>query len=442
MAPLFSRFRNNKVYPLVRDIGSTLYLRILGAILTFAFTAFLARILGAEGAGYYFFAFSAAMFLSTIAKAGLDNAIPRFASIEFGRDNWSGLRVLYKRVIAFVLYSSMVMSVAAMTFSYLWVDRNSNESGQISLYYAMSLSIVPLTLMAVNSEFLRSVSDVKGSVLVSSVIHMAVAIVLLAPLVYAYGAVGAGFAFLAATIGSALIAFRRWSRQLSGYPETGSGFTLEPVIASARHYFLISLTGQAIVPYAPAILVGFLGSHEDVAIYSVAARICMIVGLLQFAANIVIAPRFAGLFDRSDFEGLEHVAKSSSVIITCAAAPILLVFALFSPEVMSIFGHEFRDGAGVLLILLLGQLINVATGSVGTLLMMTGYEEHLGRLTLISAVLLLLVCVLTIPSYGAVGAAIGATSSLAFLNAGALWLAERKLGIQASIVPRFRRRRN
>ena len=42
---------------------------------------------------------------------------------------------------------------------------------------------------------------------------------------------------------------------------------------------------------------------------------------------------------------------------------------------MSLFGPEFRAGGPVLTILAAGQYVNVLTGSVGYLLMMTGNER-------------------------------------------------------------------
>lgn len=424
---------------LLHALSWTLILRVIGAFLSFVYTAVIARLLGAESAGQYFFAFSIAMFLSTLGRAGLDNAVPRFVSVAYDRENWIGLKILFWRIISAVTLISLAIA-GSLYFSARFISNAVSESHDITvILQIIAFSIVTFGLMTILSEFLRAVGDLKASVLVSAIAHVAIGLLLLWPLVAHFGVEGAAFTFVIATTMSGCLAAARWFWHLGRLPESGSGIALKPVVESAKHFFVISIAGQAIMPYAPSILIGVWSSDEEVAIFSVAARICMIVGLLQVAANIVVGPRFANLFDRKDFKGLESVAKSASMLVTVTAAPLILCGIVFSRFVMGFFGNEYQMGGAVLSILLLGQFLNVMIGSVGTLLMMTGYELQLGRLTLVSAAALIVVCTLLIPAYGGLGAAVGATAATAVLNFSALFTAQRKLGIQASLIPNFSR---
>jgi O-antigen/teichoic acid export membrane protein len=95
---------------------------------------------------------------------------------------------------------------------------------------------------------------------------------------------------------------------------------------------------------------------------------------------------------------------------------------------MGLFGPEFVAGSTVLMVLALGQLINVITGSVGFLLSMTGHERDLLKSTVIAAILMLILCAWLIPAYGMMGAAIAQTVSLSVQMFTNSWFVKRALG--------------
>ena len=63
---------------------------------------------------------------------------------------------------------------------------------------------------------------------------------------------------------------------------------------------------------------------------------------------------------------------------------IVIAMVLFSGVIMRFFGAGFESGAGLLVIIAVGQLINVATGSVSFLLNMTGHERDMRNVTMLS----------------------------------------------------------
>lgn len=111
------------------------------------------------------------------------------------------------------------------------------------------------------------------------------------------------------------------------------------------------------------------------------------------------------------------------------ALPVLLTFVLVPGFVMGLFGPEFEVGASVLVILALGQFVNVSTGSVGFVLIMTGRERMARNNAAVAAGVNIVLQVLLIPRFGAVGAAIATAVSVALLNLTAAYLVHRSLGI-------------
>jgi len=115
--------------------------------------------------------------------------------------------------------------------------------------------------------------------------------------------------------------------------------------------------------------------------------------------------------------------------MSLVAFPALLLFIVAPSWVMGLFGSQFESGWVVLLILAAGQFVNVVTGSVGYLLMMSGHESLMRNNIIFSALLNLALNILCVPTLGIVGAAVATAISLAVMNIVSLWLVYLKLGI-------------
>ncbi len=419
----------------LRAAAGVLFLRITGAALSFIYTVAIARQLGANDAGQYFFAFSLVMFLSTLARIGLDNAVLRYTSIAVDQENWIGVRRIFRTVIGVVAMLSFAIAVPVVFFAPQISTGMWNSTGSASMLRLLAVSIVPFSLMTILSEFLRASGKLTASVLVSSILHLATGLILLTPLVREFGPSGAALTFSVATTISASVGIYWWRQGVIHRPMTGHTIPLGPLLDSAKHLFVIALAGQAVIVYAPTILIGVWGTAKDVAVFSVANRIGMIVGLMLVAANIVVAPRFAKLYERRDLKRLGEVGRSISVVLAIAAALIVLFGIMFSKSLMGIFGEDFRTGGTVLTVILAGQFINVATGSVGMLMMMTGQERRFKQLILTSSGVLIVLCFLLIPQFGGIGAAVAIAVSTAILNLSALYIAQQWLGIQVGPLP-------
>jgi O-antigen/teichoic acid export membrane protein len=98
----------------------------------------------------------------------------------------------------------------------------------------------------------------------------------------------------------------------------------------------------------------------------------------------------------------------------------------------AVFGPAFEASNGALAILTIGQIVNVATGSVATLLIMSGHQWKAGLGIVAGAALNAGVGLALIPNMHAEGAAIAATASLVFSNVIHVIICRRTLGIDPS----------
>ncbi len=85
-----------------------------------------------------------------------------------------------------------------------------------------------------------------------------------------------------------------------------------------------------------------------------------------------------------------------------------------------------------LAVLAIGQLINAGLGAVGFLLTMTGHERETARVLWQTTALNVVLNLALIPLFGAVGAAIASSTSLAIWNVVLARLAWRRLGLNTT----------
>jgi O-antigen/teichoic acid export membrane protein len=109
--------------------------------------------------------------------------------------------------------------------------------------------------------------------------------------------------------------------------------------------------------------------------------------------------------------------------------PLAAVVVVFSRVLMRIFGHDFEVGWVILVIGSLGQLVNCAVGSVGYLLLMSGNQKVLVKIQVVTAVVTVGCCLLTVPRWGLAGAATAMALGNAGSNAWCLLEVKRVLGL-------------
>jgi O-antigen/teichoic acid export membrane protein len=152
--------------------------------------------------------------------------------------------------------------------------------------------------------------------------------------------------------------------------------------------------------------------------------------LFLTSVSLMFSPFVADLHNRGETQRLDRLFKALTRWTLAATIPIFLVLAVAPETVLRVFGAEFSGGSAALLILLAGQFVNVATGSVGFVLIMvgrTGWDlvVYAGSLAL-NLGLAFWLC----PRYGIEGAAVANAVTFALSKWARLALVARFVSIQ------------
>lgn len=404
-------------------------LKVGGSGLAFAFNVAVARLLGAEGGGLYFLALSITIIGSEIGRVGLDNALLRFVAAHATHGEWGQVKAVHALGMQLAISVSAVLSLTGFIAADWMAVTLFNKPALGEPLRWMSLSILPFTILNLQAQSLKGLKRIRDAILVQSIGVPLIGLLLIWPLAHSAGVEGVSWGYLAATALVALFSILAWRNAVAGSDWETVSYPFKVLWESCKPLFTISLLNTAILTWSPLLLLGLWGTAAEVGIFGVATRLALLVSFLLVTLNNVIAPKFAELYATRNIHAMGHMARRSSALLTLLVSPVFLILFIYSSEVMRLFGPEFVAGGPILAILLVGQLVNVVTGSVGYLLMMSGNENTVRNISIGSAIFLLILMLLLAPSLGGVGAAIASSAVLAVGNLASAYAVYKKFGI-------------
>jgi O-antigen/teichoic acid export membrane protein len=160
-----------------------------------------------------------------------------------------------------------------------------------------------------------------------------------------------------------------------------------------------------------------LNALDMVGIYSIAAFAATIVEAPFTAIERIIAPKIAHGWANNDRKDIQHIYYQSSKYLFLAGGIIFLLLNLNMDSVYQLIpDRDFALGKNVVLIISLGTLINMATGSNESILYTSEKYIYLTYILIGLIVVAYINYLVFIPLFGINGAAIATATSAALFN--------------------------
>lgn len=160
----------------------------------------------------------------------------------------------------------------------------------------------------------------------------------------------------------------------------------------------------------------FFGKNDEFAFFSISQRIANTVIFFNMVATFMLGPYASEMHSTGKIKELRNLFFRLSIITTLAVLPISAFYLIFPEAVLSLFGEEYRSGALYLQIMVISQLINVATGSSNTILIMTGNARRLLKSLIYSFSVGSVITIILGIKLGGVGFALGFACILLIQN--------------------------
>lgn len=394
----------------------------------------LARALAPEEFGQYTFVIALIQLAALPVSGGLRQLLTREIAIFANSKNWSlyngALRASHTWVLLIAVAILIGYWVVVVMLQFFPAD------GKWSLL-SIALMMVPLSgLAAVRTGIIKGLGSTAHAEIPEQIIRPVVMLSLCGVLAV-YGDLDAQAAIWC-QVASLALTFLLASRMLikiqpsdaKGVPATYQFKRWKRAIIPFSMIALVSTLNTQI----GIIVLGFLGTDEQVAAMRIAALGGQFVAMSLTLVNMVIAPYIAGIHRAGDTVLLQNLAKKSAQASFFLALPVAGILIIGGESLIHLaFGVEYSAiSYWPVVIIAIGQLANVFFGSVGNLLSMSGYEKYTLTGQSIAVLSNIVLCALLIPQFGAVGAAVAVTLSIFIWNVVLACFVFKKLNIRSS----------
>ena len=428
---------------LLRDGALSLILKGSYTALSFATTVLLARLLSPEGYGVYTYALAWVTIIGAPAHAGLATLALRESASGLARaEPW-----LVRGAWRWTVLGTLSISVGvALVFGFLLPVSStwSGAHGTRTLMWAVGL--VPLVALGNSAGgALRGLQHVVMGQLPELVVRpgLFLCLLMLAALTGpdSLSPERAMALHVVAALGAAIFGVvTLWMHTPQAMRKVRARLKVREWLRSSAAFGVASgltfLNNQAGV-----VVLGLLKNPSEVGIYRIAAQMASLSVFGLQAATMAVGPRMAEAYALRDTERLQKLATHSSRVALAYSAVIAVGFLLFGRWILgAVLGPEFGAAYLPLLVLLLGQMANSATGSVTTLLNMTGRERET-MLGLAAGVMVNVgLSFGFVPLWETLGAAVATSISMIVWNLVLWWRARSGIGVDTLAVCALARR--
>jgi O-antigen/teichoic acid export membrane protein len=391
--------------------GRVLAVRCLGIAALFGFEVALARSLGVSGYGAFSFGLALAGLASRLGPLGWLNISTRLVSsyVSLGKDG------LLKGSLIVAHAATAVGLAAALPLLIVASSGADPSPGGVVLPYVVAVAVA-LAFLELHRHVLRGLhAGDLGEALV----------ILLLPLVSA-GVVWtfgirdvrtAGYVYAATSCGLLLASSIAITRRLPApIWKSKAQFEIRAWSLAALAILLGSAASEVITRIS-VVLLGVLGSDQDVALYHAAARLALMNVFVLRALTPVAAPHFSELYSAGRLAELRTLFRRQCLLSFAGAVPVFIVLTAFPGPVLALFGPAFIASETTLRVLSIGYLASATTGPCGTALMMIGRERAYAGITFIALLAGVAANYILIQQMGALGAAVATAAVLVFNNA-------------------------
>jgi O-antigen/teichoic acid export membrane protein len=420
---------DNKIPDLATGAKTGLIGAIGGRFLSVLGNVIIARLLGPAVYGLYAIGWTLVRFFSLIVPLGMDRAVLRFAP-RFWKKDPAGLKGLLVSADKIALGSGLLTGVFFFCLSPWLANSVYSQPELTTVFHLFAFAFPLISLLVVAAAATRITKQIQYSVWLYDLGQPILGLILIITFF------GLGFGLngiiLAEVISLGCAAFTVIFILFKVFPEIKTVVTHREMDSKELlSYSIPAMLGGAFSVYIlwlDRIFVGLFLSTYDIGIYTAISQISTVLMVISSGLSPIAVPLFAHYYHSGDKAKLEEVYRISTKWGIYISTPILAVL-LVSPtsSLILIFGPEYATGTIPFLILLGGQIINLVTGSVNPLLIMTDNQKILLRASLISLILEIILLVIFIPLWGLIGAAICTSICLSLLYLYVLFWVKRHL---------------
>lgn len=400
-----------------------------GRILGYITQSLLARGLGASSFGLYTLGVGVVTAAQIISQFGLDNGVVRYVAHYRGQDDTARVRGTILQSVGITFCISLVVATA-MFFGAGFIAGFFNPNLE-AVVKAFAFALPFFATMSILLWTTQGFQTVTYATYTQQILRPLIYFLLVAAVYFVGASLTSVVAAYAISMACGVLIGLFFLRML--FPPLLDSKVRPKFETKALFGVSIPMSVSRATQYAnnwTAILVlGLFYPAGAVGIFQAAFRTATLATLVRFAFNGIFSPIISSLHSREMTDELGRLYKDVTRWTFTGAFALFLVIVLLAGEILTVFGGaEFREGLTALIIVAGAQLFSTSVGPATRMLAMTGNQNTLMAITVVGALTGVAVCFALIPSFGLIGAALGASAAIVTENALTLIFVNRRLG--------------
>lgn len=409
---------------------------VLSAAANFGLTMVVAHFVSTAVAGVFFTVTSLFLMLESLGRLGADTGlvyfVARWRALRQEERIYVGLRASFGPVVGLCSVLAVGVFVSAPQLARLIDDPHGHSVGLLRLL-AVLLPLTAAYDVALGAT--RGFGWMLPTVLVEKIGRSVVQMGLVTGVLVLGWSGGLGYAWALPYIGGFVAAM--WMLRTALHTRLGQSrpqrdSESRPV---AREFWSFALpravagVAQIVLQRFDIVLVASMRGAREAAIYTAATRFLVVGQFLNQAITAPVQPHMSAALSSGDATRARQLYQASTAWLVLVCWPLFGLVAALGPVYVGLFGHSYRSGASVVVILSVAMLIASAVGLVDTVIIMAGKTAWNLGTTLLALVVNVAMDFALIPHLGLIGAALGWFGSIMAANLVPLLIAWRHLGM-------------
>jgi O-antigen/teichoic acid export membrane protein len=405
--------------------GSSLLLfgRFLSKGLNFVSQVLIVRYLAVSDYGAFAYALSLVAMGETFVTFGLDRAVTRFVPIYHETKDYrratGTLALVFGAVLALSLLLVLLFFGLQDFIGETLIDDELAVTLLLILVFLAPVQALDTLFNGLFAVFSRPRAIFFRKYVVGPLLKIAVVVLLIAGRAdvrfLAAGYLAAGVLALV-IFGAVLVQILREQDLIRHFRHGGMTFPTRELLGFTVPLFTSDLV-YVVMGSVDAILLGYFQGSVDVAAMRAVQPTAKMNQDVLASFGLLFTPAAARMFARKERQGLNELYWQNAIWIAILSFPIFaLTFSLARPITVLLYGDRYAQSAVILALLSAGYYFNAALGQNGLTLKVFGKVRYVVIVNVLTAIISVVLNLLLIPPYGALGAAIGTTATLFLYN--------------------------
>ena len=414
---------------------SALFIKGLGAVLSYAMVVAFAHFLNADEYGRFAYGMNAAIIISAIVGLGFATGIMRYwPQHVVAGENVEARRVSQFGYVATASASVVVLAIAMILGSIPAVTANAGTS-------AFLITVALLGSIIAFGDYSTNLLRAQGSTLVSMLprdILWRVTTPVAAFVVWRFGVGLSGTASLALAA-FVLVLLTLWQavhiqkNMKALTPITKSQQDFKALLPSLAPLWVAGIV-FAMIQQFDVVIVGSLLSKTEAGSYFAAQKTAQLLSLVLIAGGLATAPHMSALYHAGRLVELQALCRKLAIAIAAITFAGFIFLVITGKLLLGIFDPQFVAAYPILIALALGTVVDAVSGPNAYLMQMTKFEGAYLKILIGCYSLVIAAQFILIPRYGSFGAALASASGVILWNVLAIVVLRRNAGLDTSLL--------